>query len=336
LKFFSLFAIISFQQEHTPMELLTAEDVAKQLKIKKYTVYELIKRKELPSSKVGKRIRVSQTDINQYLESRKTSQMPVITVPEQTVLPIDPYQVSLFKNFPQKADGPIIIGGQDICLELLVSRIAAAQNIQILRSYIGSYNGLYAFYNDKISMTAAHLWDGETNTYNYPFVRRLLPGLPVGVLRLTGRLQGFYVKKGNPLGIQDWKDFFRQDVTMINRERGCGTRILLDQKLQHLGIHTAAVQGYQWERASHLACATVVAKGGADVGCGCEQAAEEIPGIDFIPKQLEWYDFIFRLADQNTPVIQEICSYVSSSAFRQDLEIMGKYDLSQTGRYEEF
>ena len=306
------------------MELLTAEDAARQLKIKKYTVYELIKRKELPASKVGKQVRVSQSDINIYLESRKTGSLPAAHTAPALALA------------EQVQDSPIIMCGQDICLELLVSRVASTRNIQILRSYMGSYNGLYAFYNGKVSMTAAHLWDGETNTYNYPFVRRLCPGLPAGALRLTGRMQGFYVKKGNPLQIKDWKDFLRPEITMINRERGCGTRILLDQKLQQLSINTSAVQGYQQECTSHLACAGIVAKGGAAVACGCEQAAEEIPGIDFIPMQLEWYDLIFRLADRHTQVIQEIRSYVSSNVFKQDLEIMGKYDLSQTGQYEEF
>ncbi|MDR0562907.1 MAG: substrate-binding domain-containing protein [Spirochaetaceae bacterium] len=221
-------------------------------------------------------------------------------------------------------------------LELLVGRVAESRNIHILRSYMGSYNGLYAFYNGRVSMTAVHLWDGETNTYNYPFIRRLLPGIPTGAVRLAGRNQGFYVKKGNPLHIKDWKDFARPEITMINRERGCGTRILLDQKLKLLGVDIAGIRGYTQECTSHLTCAGIVAKGGADIACGCEQAAEEIPGIDFIPIQLEWYDLIFRLEDRNTPVMQEILSYISSDGFKQDLEIMGKYDVSQTGRYEEF
>lgn len=313
--------------------LLTAADVAKQLKIKKYTVYELIKRKELPSSKVGKQVRVSQADINLYLESRKTGSLPPMKTrkedsPEDEA-PLDQY-------VPEKDQSPIIMCGQDICLELLVSRIASVKNLQILRSYMGSYNGLYAFYNGRVSMAAAHLWDRETNTYNYPFIRHLLPGLPVGALRIAGRTQGFYVQKGNPLEIQDWRDLSRSDIAMINREKGCGTRILLDQKLSQLGIDPPAIRGYRREYTSHLACAALVARGGADLGCGCEQAAEEIPGVDFIPLQLEWYDLIFRLSDQHSPVIQEIISYVSSAEFKQDLEMMGKYDLSQTGRYEQF
>jgi putative molybdopterin biosynthesis protein len=185
-------------------------------------------------------------------------------------------------------------------------------------------------------MSAVHLWDAETDTYNYPFIRRLLPGLPVGVFRLGGRMQGFYVRKGNPLNIQGWKDFSRPELTMINRERGSGTRIFLDQKLVQLGIKAAGIQGYTREANSHMACAGIVAKGGAEVGCGCERGIEGAAGIEFVPLQMEWYDFVFRLADRNTSAIRIISSYISSDEFKRDLSIMGGYDLSQTGRYEEF
>jgi putative molybdopterin biosynthesis protein len=184
-------------------------------------------------------------------------------------------------------------------------------------------------------MAASHLWDSESNTYNHPFIRRLLPGLPVGVLRLAGRMQGFYVKKGNPLQIKGWQDLARPGLTMMNRERGCGTRILLDQKLRLLGINGAAIQGYNRESSSHMVCASTVAKGGADLACGCQSGAQNIAAVEFIPLQLEWYDFVFRLADRRSPGVEAVLSYGQGEEFKQDLEMMGGYDLSQTGHYVE-
>jgi putative molybdopterin biosynthesis protein len=302
--------------------LLTAEDVARQLRIKKYTVYELIKRGELPSSKVGKQVRVSQTDIEKYLASSKSGPGRIEQVPGK----------------PEAAPSArqVIISGQDKCLDLLIAKIGRETSSPALRSYMGCYNTLIALYFGKITMAAAHLWDAETDTYNYPFIRRLLPGLPVGVLRLAGRMEGFYVKAGNPLNIQDWKDLTLPQLTMANREQGCGARILLDQKLSMLGIDRKTIRGYNREFTSHLACAGIVARGGADLACGCERAAADMAGVDFIPLQLEWYDFVFRLADQHIPAVETVLSYVHSGEFRQDLEMMGGYDLSQTGRYEEF
>lgn len=116
---------------------------------------------------------------------------------------------------------------------------------------------------------------------------------------------------------------------MINREKGCGTRILLDQKLSQLYIRAHDIPGYGRESASHLVCA------GTDVGCGAVNAAQNIPDIDFIPLQLEWYDHVFRLSDQHTHAIRAIMAYVPSEAFRMNLEMTGGYDLSQTGRYAE-
>jgi putative molybdopterin biosynthesis protein len=326
--------------------LLTAEDVAQQLRIKKYTVYELIKRGELPSSKVGKQVRVSQEDIRRYLEASKTGpQAGFRNSPADAGLSGEDFPETfssrtLQTGLPQaslsQAGLPaVIICGQDRCLDLLVSRIAET-GVNTLRSYMGCYNGLYALYHGKVTMAASHLWDGETDTYNYPFIPRLLPGLPVGVFRLGGRMQGFYVKKGNPLNIRDWKDLARPGVAMVNRERGCGTRILLDQKLLRAGINGRDIQGYARESTSHMVCASTVSRGGADVGIGCEQGVENVAGVDFIPLQNEWYDFVFRLQDRNIQAIRDLISYITSPEFKQDLEMMGGYDLSQTGVYKEF
>jgi putative molybdopterin biosynthesis protein len=331
-------------------DLLTAEDVAKQLRIKKYTVYELIKRGELPSSRVGKQVRVSQADMDRYLKANKTGpRYPEQNPGERQAAFPEPVFPELkdaadpgSSNQPSAAIGespgpslsPVIITGQDMCLDLLVTRLAGA-GIAALRSYVGCYNGLYFLYHGRVTMSASHLWDAETDSYNYPYIRRILPGIPVGVFRLGGRMQGLYVRKGNPLNIRDWEDLGRPDIAMINRERGSGTRILLDQKLALLGINAASVRGYDREASSHLACAGFVAKGGAEVGCGCERSAEGVEGVEFIPLQMEWYDFVFRLSDRNTLAARTISSYLTSGEFKRDLEIMGGYEISQTGTYKE-
>jgi putative molybdopterin biosynthesis protein len=335
--------------------LLTAEDVARQLRIKKYTVYELIKRGELPSSRVGKQVRVSQEDIDRYLRAGKTGSFfaggesggprnngaqhdgaRLNGEEENAGAGISGPLPAVFQIPPESSESPVILCGQDACLDLLVSRLSALGLGPALRSYTGCYNGLIALYNGRVTVAASHLWDSETDSYNYPFIRRLLPGLPVGVFRLAGRMQGFYVQKGNPLNIRDWRDLARPGISMINRERGCGTRILLDQKLRLLGIDARNIQGYTRESTSHLACAGIVSRGGADIGCGCERGAAGIAGADFIPLQLEWYDLVFRLPDRDSPVIKTIISYISKDEFKQDLALMGGYDLSQTGSYAEF
>jgi putative molybdopterin biosynthesis protein len=324
--------------------LLTAEDVAQRLRIKKYTVYELIKRGELPSSRVGKQVRISQDELDRYLRAGKTRPAGPQPGPAEGEGAKDgpipgPAAVRDPASFPSPGDpaeAPVILCGQDACLDLLVSRLSGLGLGPALRSYTGCYNGLIALYNGRVTMAASHLWDSETDSYNYPFIRRLLPGLPVGVFRLAGRMQGFYVQKGNPLRIRDWQDLARSEITIINRERGCGTRILLDQKLRLLGVNAKNIRGYTRESTSHLACAGIVARGGADLGCGCERGAGSVSGADFIPLQLEWYDLVFRLPDRGSPVVKALISYITTDEFKQDLALMGGYDLSQTGVYAEF
>jgi putative molybdopterin biosynthesis protein len=323
--------------------LLTAEEAAAQLKIKKYTVYELIKRGELPSSRVGKQVRISQSDLNAYLESGKVR--PAGGSGERSGLASGAASgvEGPLRAEPSYVIGPAgavsaatqtIISGQDSCIDLLTARISAAGD-PVLRSYMGCYNALIALYHGRITMAGAHLWDRESGVYNYPFIRRLVPGVPVGVLRLAGRMQGFYVREGNPLKVRHWADLARQDLTMINRERGCGTRILLDQKLAELGVNTRMIRGYGRESTSHMACASIVARGGADLGIGCERGAEHIPGLEFIPLQSECYDLVFPLSSRNVLAVEEVCSYVASGEFRRELEMLGGYDTSETGRYLE-
>jgi putative molybdopterin biosynthesis protein len=324
--------------------LLTVDDVAEQLRVKKCTVYELIKREELPSSKIGKQFRVSQTDLDGYMETRKTGFLPPrerIAVPDtwqreiRYVAPPAPPAERENEAFQENTRFSTIICGQDACLELLVAKLSGAGE-SVLRSYMGCYSALVALYNGRLNMAASHLWDRETDSYNYPFIRRLLPGLPTGVLRLAGRNQGFYVKRGNPHKISTWQDLAREDVVIINREKGCGTRILLDEQMQALGIDTAKIQGYARETTSHRACAGIVAKGGASVGIGCERGMEGVPGLEFVPLQKEWYDLVFLLSERNTAAVKIVRSYVGGAEFHQDLEMMGGYDCSLTGHYEEF
>jgi putative molybdopterin biosynthesis protein len=302
------------------MKILTVEDVADQLQIKRDTVYELIKRGELPASRVGKQFRVFQADLNQYLQGNKKRKVDTVVLEEEE---------TATKTKPAK----VILCVNDRCLDYLLARITGLGGIAC-RSFRGSYDSLYELYHGRLTMTAIHLWDSETGGYNYPFVKWLLPGCPAGVLRLAGRMQGFYVKKGNPLGIRGWNDLARPGMRIVNRKWGSGSRVLLDQKLTMLGITPDAIRGYDREYASCMVCGSVVAKGGADLCLGCRTEAADINGVDFIPLQHEWYDLVFCLSDIQSPAINTIIAYVQSEEFTQDLLLIGDYDISQTGKFE--
>lgn len=296
------------------------EEVSKLLKISKGTVYELIKKGDLPSYRVGKKIRVSQSDLEAYMNS---SDKPLKTVKGKN-------QTSIEKLILENQG--LIICGQDVILDLLTRYLEKKNpSLRSLRSYVGSIDGLISLYKGTANITAAHLWDSETDDYNTPYVKKILPGQKLLVINLVYRMQGFYVAHGNPKNIKDWKDLERGDVTFVNREAGCGARVLLDEKLKVSGVDARLVKGYGNEELSHIAVASSVSRGLADVGLGIEKAAMQVPGITFVPLMKERYDLIMYKNDLEKSNFQTLLSIIRSPEFKAEVEGLGGYDTSKMG-----
>lgn len=304
-------------------ELLTPSEVADILKIKKNTVYEMIKRGDIHATKMGKQLRITQSDLDVYLNKSNIAIMP-------SVLP-KTHPAMEFK--PSAADSHFVICGQDIILDRICDLAnQASQSNQVLRSHMGSYNGLYALYNEQVHIATAHLWDGITNSYNLTYISKVLPGFPCAVYHLLNRKQGFYIRKGNPKNIQNFQDMNRTDITFVNREKGCGTRILLDNKLMEFHLLPSQVAGYETIVTSHLASATMVAKGEADYALGNERSSLQFPEISFMPLKTESYDMVIPLKYLNHPITQLIIKIIKSIDFQKEIELMGGYDVTDMGK----
>ena len=176
------------------------------------------------------------------------------------------------------------------------------------------------------------MWDGATDTYNLPYVERMLPGEKVAVFHLLKRWQGFYVKEGNPKNIQKFEDLTREDVRMINREKGSGIRIFIDEMCKKLEIDPDSLHGYEDIASSHLIAATNVLRGTADVAIGNEKAARQVDGIQFIPLKQESYDIVFRKNDLKRPEYQKLLDIIRSEEFKKEAETMSGYDVSNMGK----
>jgi putative molybdopterin biosynthesis protein len=296
---------------------LTPLEVAEILKISKNTVYELIKRGELNGYKVGKKVRIDMSDVEAYKNSTKNSNLKNNDVPLN--------QVSRSHTF--------IISGQDIMLDILVRHLGrTSKGFNALRLYEGSYNGLYELYQGNVQIATAHLWDSDTGEYNVPYVKRMLPGVPAVIVHLAKRMQGFYIAKGNPKNIKGWEDFKRPDITIVNREKGSGTRILLDEHLRKLKINPLNIKGYDKECSSHLGIASSVSRRDADLGMGNEKTGLQVADIDFIPLQMEKYELVFKKVDIHKPNFQAVLDVIRSKEFKMELEGLGGYDLSDIGK----
>ncbi|WP_315079456.1 helix-turn-helix transcriptional regulator [uncultured Clostridium sp.] len=306
---------------------LTALEVSELLKINKNTVYELVKRGELPGYKIGKKLRIDEKDVFEYINNQKSSSRNSKNITKNYLN----NNVNINSEF--KVENDIIISGQDIILDVLARHIEEkTDNIRVLRSNVGSYTSLCDLYNDKISISSSHLWDGDTNEYNTAYVRRLIPGIPCIIINLAYRRQGFYVAKGNPYKITTWNDLIKNDISIVNREKGSGTRVLLDEKLRLYNVEGESIKGYNFEQSSHLAVASSIAVGDGDLGIGIEKVAHQVSEIDFIPIQEERYDLIIKKSSLKYPIYKLIIEIIQSEKFKKEIKGLGEYDLRDMGK----
>ncbi|HEY9593055.1 MAG TPA: helix-turn-helix transcriptional regulator, partial [Spirochaetia bacterium] len=302
---------------------LTPVEVAELLRITRNTVYELIKRGELRGYRVGKKVRVDLEEVEAYkLRDGARGQRTggVRAGGEASAAPRD----------------SLVIAGQDVMLDVLVQQAEKAwPGFPLLRSHLGSYNGLYALYQGRVDMDTAHLWDAETGLYNAPFVKRMLPGVPAVLVHLAERAVGFYVRAGNPLGIAGWNDLARAEVTMVNRELGSGMRVLIDQELRLLGLDPRRVKGYDNVAASHIAVASAVSRGDADIGVGNRQACAQVRGVELIFLRDESLDLVVPALRMQEPWIRRVLAVLRSTEYRSEIESLGGYGLADLGRETE-
>lgn len=327
-------------------KLLTAKETAEILKVRKNTVYDMIKRGDLKASKLGKQLRIRQENLDFYIQYGSQASTMLNEGKTQTN---DIDKDEFEKNILNIPNGPtdmagrnkttqegmanqIIICGQDMILDLLANRLNQCVEENVFRSYKGSYNGLYAMYQGEVNVATAHLWHGKTNSYNIPYISSMLPGTDVIVLHLLKRKQGFYVKKGNPKRIQSFEDLKRADVTIINREPGSGVRVLVDEKLRQAGISTQEVNGYQKVVNSHLEAAATVNRGEADVAVGSEKHSLSVPGIDFIFIQEESYDMVIRKEDFTKKSYQKMIEIIRSPEYQKEVAGLGSYNVENMGK----
>ena len=298
-------------------KLYTAQEVADKLQIKKTTVYELIKRGELYSSKVGKQLRISDLQLKQYLE--RTGSASSLQVPE-----LPPESSLLKRDYLLHSSGLILCGQFSPALELLISQMSIhPQGIPVLQSFMNSYNSLYSLYFKKAHIACASLPKDH--------IRSLVPSTALSALCLYEYSIGFYVPSKNPQGITCLDDLTTGKITIANREKGSTPRIYLDQFLLENHISPATIPGYHTELVSDISTAAAVANHKADTALGDDYAAHQSGFLDFIPlKSLPMY-LVMETESLSQPGFTALMEIVRSEDFRTILKGQTGYDVSYTG-----
>lgn len=300
-------------------KLYTAQEVADKLKIKKTTVYELIKRGELQSSKIGKQLRISDSQLEQYLHGSEATPEASLHLPD-----IQPESSVLKRDYLLNSNGLILSGQTSAALELLCGLMAVhPQGMPILQSHMNTYNGLYALYFNKVHIAAASL-----SPESLP---ALIPGIPVAAIYLYEYTIGFYVHCGNPKKLHSFQDLTRADVILANREKGSTRRIYLDNELKKEGISPLDISGYRHELVSDLSTAAAIVNGKADTAIGEESISRQSASLDFLPLTRIPMFLVMESSCLEKPGYSAIVDIVRSDDFKSGLHSQTGYDVSRTG-----
>lgn len=299
----------------------TAQEIADKLKIKKNTVYELIKRGELSSSKVGKQLRVSEEQLAMYLKtaSSKATMEMSLKAPD-----FQPESSLLKRDYLLHSNGLILCGQTSPALELLLSQMAIhPDGIPVLQSHMNSYNGLYSLYFKKAHIASASL--------SIEDICRLVPGTELTVICLYEYPIGLYVQKGNPKHIKNIRDLTRSDITFANREKGSTRRIFLDRILMKEQISPKSISGYERELVSDLSTAAAIIDGSADAALGEELIIRQTKALSFLPlKKVPMY-LVMETDSMEKPGFHPLLEIIRSEEYRTILKNQTGYDTSHTG-----
>jgi len=238
-------------------------------------------------------------------------------------------QVRLYRSKSEIEKTILVIGSHDLTLDLM-AQFLARHDRRLASANVGSQGGLVALRRGEAHLAGSHLLNPKTGEYNISYIREYIPNIPVKVVALVRREQGLIVSKGNPKGIKRLKDLTRPSVQYVNRQRGAGTRVLLDYHLKSMTISPESIAGYFQEEYTHLGVAAAIASGRADCGMGIAAAAQALD-LDFVPLFQERYDLVIPKQFADDILLAPLFELLTDSAFRKAVSQLTGYDVSVMG-----
>jgi molybdate-binding protein/DNA-binding XRE family transcriptional regulator len=224
----------------------------------------------------------------------------------------------------------ILVAGCDPGISVLARHVLRA-GVELVVAQRNSSQALALLKQGVVHVAGTHLRDEASGESNLPAIHRLFARNSVAVVSLAVWEEGLLLAPGNPKSIRSVADFARRDVSIVNREPGAGSRLLLDAHLDRLGLAGQKVRGYDRLAGGHLPAAWQVRSGDADC-CIATRAAARVFGLDFIPLASERYDLAIRRQHLDHPPVQTLLDTLNRASFRRELEGLGGYDTSAAGR----
>lgn len=295
--------------------MMNTKEVAAYLGIHEKQVYTLIKSKRIPSTRITGKWVFPKKLIDEWIESNVRTGLKEA------------------RQKGKKMEGALLASGSnDPILDMLhTSMRKAYPEFYIFSANTGSTEGLKALNKGYTDIAWSHLFDPKTGEYNVPFLSNYLPDIRPVVVHLFRRDLGFVVAPKNPLQIQGVEDLTQKGVRFINRQKGSGTRLLLDHHLKRSGVNPSKMNGYEREVFTHFEVGLSILSGEADVGIAT-RAVSQLLGLSFIPITQESFDMILDQSTFFEKGIQAFIEILNSQEFRNRTEKLGNYDFSKSGK----
>ena len=240
-------------------------------------------------------------------------------------------RVRLLRDKQRLKNTLVVIGSHDPLLDELADLIHREDRRLFLSSaHVGSMGGIMAVRRGEAHAAGIHLLDTATGEYNRAYIRKYFPHGGVYLIRCVGRQQGLMLQKGNPLGITSFADIARDGVRYVNRQKGSGTRVLMDYLCEKYDVDRDAIYGYEREELTHNSVAVQIAGDSADAGMGI-YATAKLYELDFLPICVEEYDLLIPEKVWNSGMVRQLVRTLKSDAFRERIEAMGGYTLDNPG-----
>lgn len=233
-------------------------------------------------------------------------------------------EVELLKPLSKIKNTLFSVGSHDLIMDIL------GDIIPLTSSHVGSLGGIMALKRGECHIAPIHLLDMDTGEYNISYVKKYFPNEKMVLIKGVQRQQGFIVEKNNPINIKNFKDLANKNITYVNRQRGAGTRLLLDYHLKLEKINPKDIIGYERELNTHMAVATAVKTKSATTGLGVYSAAKALD-LDFKYITDEDYDFLIPYNMLQDNKITEFIETLKSEEFRNRVEVLGGYGFRETG-----
>jgi excisionase family DNA binding protein len=296
-------------------EMMSTKEVARYLGIHEKQVYALIKAKRIPSTRVTGKWVFPKKVIDEWIESSVQKGL------------------GQAKQKSKRIEGALLASGSnDPILDMLHTYLKKSYpEFYIFSANTGSSDGLKALNRGYTDIAWSHLLDPKTGEYNIPFLPTYLPNVEPVVVNLFYRDLGFLVLPRNPFGIRGFEDLMQKGIRFINRQKGAGTRVLLDHNLKSLRIPPSKIRGYENEVYTHLEVGLSILSKEADVGIATV-AASKLLGLSFVPITKERFDMILNQSTFFERGVQAFIEILNSQGFRNRVEKLGSYDFKNSGR----